>query len=131
MTTGLENKSGGELDALAFMSYAMMDALRASKQPMAARVSRMKTYPITDHVPESELLAITQAGVERWLTTHGWTREGLEWRCVLSAFPKQGNGDPVGQLAYAVEVIAFRSSRSPRAIIAEMQADSRMKKDPT
>ena len=35
----------------------------------------MKTYPITDHVPESELLAITQAGAERWLTAHGWTRE--------------------------------------------------------
>lgn len=75
----------------------------------------MKTHPITDHVPESELLAITPEGAARWLARHGWVD------CNAVVF----RGD-ARRVAAMVSEVAASSGRGPRDIIAEMQADSRI-----
>jgi len=93
----------------------------------------MKTHPITDHVPESELTAITPEGAARWLTGKGWTHDGAgfmgEW---FSAEPGVLACVPSGDVQYANRVaalvgrVADHMKLSPRTIIAEMQADSRI-----
>lgn len=96
----------------------------------------MKTHPITDHVPESELTAITPEGAARWLTAHAWLllwdRHGsTRWASGISPMqristPTAGVVDYAEMMATAVERVAFVYGKSPRTIIAEMQADSRI-----
>lgn len=100
----------------------------------------MKTYPITDHVPEAELLAITPEGAARWLKQRGWTNVGQATRGHWWVAPgysannldapaallpvaglldyAKGTAEAIGDIARAVKV-------PPRTIIAEMQEASR------
>lgn len=102
----------------------------------------MKLYPITDHIPESDILAITPDGAARWLERHGWTRcEGRAWWCapgntepdvfMPSIWPGAGIGaytfeHGMKQLVTVLSDVARRHGRGPREIIAEMQGDSRI-----
>ena len=101
----------------------------------------MKTFPITDHVPESELAAITPEGAARWLTQRGWTRVGqatrghwwlapghveIEHDATAALLPVAGLLDYAKSTAAAITDIAREAKVSPRTIIAEMQADSRI-----
>jgi hypothetical protein len=101
----------------------------------------MKTHPITDHVPEAELTAITPEGAARWLKQRGWTNVGQATRGHWWVAPEHAADDydapttlmPVaGLLDYAkataegVAHLAQATKVSPRTIIAEMQADSRI-----
>lgn len=87
--------------------------------------SNTRTYPITDHVSESELVAITQAGAERWLKSHGWTRESGLYVSPRDIVTIQRPRD-IGRIVSAVAVLAEFHRMSPRKVIAEMQADSRI-----
>lgn len=78
----------------------------------------MKTYPIADHIPEPELLAITPDGAARWLERHGWG----SWVVNAEVEPQEC----LERLADLVGELARHHGRGPRAIIAEMQADSRI-----
>ena len=73
----------------------------------------MKTYPITDHIPESELTAITPEGAARWFVRHDWVLFAGQW-------------PDAGVLAREVEDVAKVHRISPRQVIAEMQADTRI-----
>jgi len=91
----------------------------------------MKTHPITDHIPESELLAITPDGAARWLTAHGWEWDGA---CMVTGnaaipyvvMPKDDAEDRAKRTARMVEKVAAYHRKSAGDIIAEMQADSRI-----
>ena len=93
----------------------------------------MKTYPITDHVPESELTAITPEGARRWLERKGWKYSGRgavgDWfsmsQGVLAAVPSS-DVQYASRIAALVERVAGHMKLSPRTIIAEMQSDSRI-----
>lgn len=103
----------------------------------------MKTYPITDHIPEPEILAITPDGAARWLERHGWTRygrHGAGWCApgntepdvsMPPIWPGTGFGDytlerGLTHLTMALSEVARRHGRGPREVIAEMGADSRI-----
>jgi hypothetical protein len=104
----------------------------------------VKTYPITDHIPEPEFLAITPDGAARWLRNHDWyrivvTRTQVEYsRIDISnvyrldstnvsvRLPPAGEADYVRSMAEVVMVVAHVARSGPRTIIAEMQADSRI-----
>lgn len=104
----------------------------------------MKTHPITDHVPETDILAITPDGAARWLERHGWTRygrQGRAWWCapgntepdasLPSIWPGTGFGDytlehGLRHLGMMLSDVARRHGRGPREVIAEMQGDSRI-----
>lgn len=103
----------------------------------------MKLYPITDHIPESDILAITPDGAARWLERHGWTRNpwcDRVWSapgsphndaCLPSIWPGTGIGaytleHGMEQLVTALSIVARRHGRGPREVIAEMQGDSRI-----
>lgn len=101
----------------------------------------MKTHPITDHVPESELTAITPEGAARWLTQRGWTRIGQATRghwwlapgyvetnldAPAALLPVADLLDYAKSTAAAITDIVRAVKVSPRAIIAEMQSDSRI-----
>lgn len=92
----------------------------------------MKTHAITDHVPESELLAITPEGAARWLTRKGlvkgtirhkrgdWYTSNDKGRSILLV-TTGGAG-----IVETIEDAHKRWGIPPRTIIAEMQADSRI-----
>lgn len=91
----------------------------------------MKTYPITDHVPEAELLAITPEGAAWWLRNKGWAQvvDGNtdRWRkgpgILTLVYDRE---EHVICMAGLVQGIGRREGIPPRTIIAEMQADSRI-----
>ena len=91
----------------------------------------MKTHPITDHVPEAELLEITRDGAARWLLRHEWEWDGA---CMVTGnaaqpyvvMPRDELEDRVRRTVNMVVTVAVHHRMSPRTIIAEMQADSRI-----
>ena len=91
----------------------------------------MKTYPITDHIPEPDLLAITPDGAARWLLRNGWEWDGA---CMVTGnaaipyvvMPKDGAEDRAKRTARMVEKVAAHHRKTVDAVIAEMQADSRI-----
>lgn len=101
----------------------------------------MKSYPITDYVPEDELTAITPDGAARWLTARSWTHIGQATRghwWIAPGYVETNHDAPAALLpvadlldyakstAAAIGDIAREAKVSPRTIIAEMQADSRI-----
>ena len=91
----------------------------------------MKTHPITDHVPEAELLEITRDGAARWLLRHGWEWDGA---CMVTGaaavpwvvMPIEGTGYRNQREAEVVQKVAAHHRKGAGEVIAEMQADSRI-----
>jgi hypothetical protein len=99
------------------------------------------TYPITDHVPEAELLAVTSGGARRWLTTRGWkgipcpdrgwwyVEQGSaldDYDAPTVLVPEDGVKDYALRVAQLMECLAYITKAPARAILATMQADSRI-----
>jgi hypothetical protein len=104
----------------------------------------MKTHPITDHVPEAELTAITPEGAARWLKQRGWRDvptgdaapcatiyAGPDYRACdndapVVLFPASNLFFYAKEVAHVVSYLGRHTKIPPRTIIAEMQADSRI-----
>lgn len=101
----------------------------------------MRAYPITDHVPEAELLAVTSGGARRWLGQRGWQgipcpdrgwwyigpkAQLLDYDAPTVLVPDDGVRDYALRVAQMVEALADVTEAPARAILATMQADSRI-----